>query len=134
MNLALATLVLAFQAAPEPKQEGAFKPLCDLVKRLDDGVQAFLGGKNMKESFGALDSGETSEQVVTKLREDLARNHVTSVRTFGVEVRLVFCSGDKQVYSASAFFHVTPTEAALCGIRGRTSDGANVFGILPEKC
>jgi len=135
MHAATALIIaLAFQDAPAKEAEPTLKPLCEIAKRLDEGMQAFLGGKDMKESFKNWDAGETSEAVITKFREDLAKAHVVAARTFGLELRLVFYSEDKQVYQASAMVHVTPADAVLCGVRGRESSGTNKVGVLPDKC
>jgi len=131
---AIVMLSLAFQAAPAKEAEPALKPLCEVAKRLDDGIKAFMAGKDMKESFKEWDKGETREDVVAKFREDLAKNHVTAARMFALEIRLVFYSEGKLVYDVSALMHATPTEAGLLAMHGRKSTGTGKVGLLLDKC
>jgi hypothetical protein len=132
--MALAALGAALQGAPTKDAEPTLKPLCEVAKRLDDGIKLFLGGKDMKESFKEWDKGGTSEVVLTKLREDLAQNHVTAAKTVAMEIGLWFYSADKAVFTASALIHATPTEALLIGIRMRKDPGVARSGIPVEKC
>ncbi|HZN61234.1 MAG TPA: hypothetical protein VFC90_02395 [Planctomycetota bacterium] len=132
--LAMTLAVLALQGAPAKQQEPTLKALCAVAQRLDDGIKAFIGGKDMKESFKSWDAGGTSEEVVTKLREDFAQNHVAAAKTVAVEIGLVLCSDGKPVFKASAMLHVTPTEALLIGIRARKDPPQGKSGVPSEKC
>lgn len=134
MNAALFLLALAIQAAPAQSPEPTLNPLCEVAKRLDEGIKAFLSGKTMKESFKDWDSGKTTEAVETKLREDLAQNHVTTARFFAMELRLVFFAGEEVVHGVDALVLATPAETKILGMRSRANPSTVKMAVLPEKC
>jgi hypothetical protein len=114
-------------------QEADLKPLCEVAKRLDEGMKLFLAGKDMKESFKDWDSGETSDEAVKKLREDLVKDHVTSANTFAIDLRLQFFSEGKMVYEVQSLVYPTATDARLLAFRGRASQSSGKPGVVPEK-
>lgn len=132
--ITIAAVVFAIQSAPAKEQEPTLKPLCEVAQRLDDGIKAFLAGKDTRESFGKWDVGETTPEVAAKLREDLVGQHVTAAKTVGVDLRLHFYADKQMVYEVQSFFHVTPAEATLLAFRGRPSSSSGKTSVLPEKC
>jgi hypothetical protein len=126
--IAAMVLALTLQEAP------SLKPLTEVAKRLDEGIKAFIDGKDMKESFKEWDAGETSENVVIKLREDLEKDHVVSAKMFAMELRLVFYSAGSQVFDVSALVQATAAETGILAIKGRKSTGTGKVGLPIEKC
>lgn len=116
-----------------PQEEPTLKPLCEVAKRLDEGIKAFMDGKDMQESFKNWDVGGTPEAVATKLREDLAKDHVALAKTFGIDLRLHLFSEGKMVYEVQAILHATSKEAGLLVFRGKASESSGKSSLSPDK-
>src|SRR5262245_298143 len=117
--------VIAF-AVFAPQDEPSLKPLTEVAKRLDQGIEAFLAGKDMKESFKDWDSGQTTEPVLQKLRDDLTHHHVAKAKTLAIDLRLLLLLEGTQVYEVQALVYATAEETGLIALQGKPSMGASL--------
>ncbi|HEY3227382.1 MAG TPA: hypothetical protein VGK61_10365 [Planctomycetota bacterium] len=130
---AVAVAIFVQDPPAEPPREPVFKPLCEVVKHLDRSIDAFFAGKPLAEAFKPWEPGEKGEERVTALREELKKKGVTGARAFATELDLEFISEGKLVYVVQALVHVTPTETALLGLKGRKVETPPA-GVPLGKC
>jgi len=134
MLVAAVALMLFVQDPPPPApKEPPFKPLCEVVKHLDRGIETFFAGKPLGECFKPWESGEAGEIRVSALREELKKKGVTGARAFATELDLEFVSEGKAVYLVKALVHVTATETVLLGLKGRKNE-TPATGLPLGKC
>ena len=130
---AVAVMILGQDPPAETPKEPAFKPLCEIAKHLDRGIDAFFAGKPLAEAFKPWEPGEKGEERVAALREELKKKGVTGARAFATELDLEFLSEGKALYVVQALIHATPTETLLLGLKGRATE-APASGVPIAKC
>ncbi len=109
--------------APAGKATGPLASMSGVARSLNDGIAAFLGGKDATASFPGWDA---TAKDADKLREDLkAAGATTAVHVF-MELELIFQKGGKDVYYLRTGVYSSDATAMFVQFDGREPEGGKV--------
>ena len=117
MNISLIlTLILFPVFNNSANEEHPLKPLAKIDQSLARGMNAFLKGGSMEESFQGFDQVEL---VAKDLRESLKKGGVVSATPMGIEVDIDFVLEGKHVYRLGVFVHFVDERIEFFQFDGR---------------
>ncbi len=136
MRVSLLSLCFAasFQSGEAPREESSLRVLRPAVKRLDEGLAAFIRGKLPAEAFKPWKPENVPIDRTSVLRGDMKTHGVVAGENFAIELEVQLWSEGKGIYRITVLANVTPGEASILALTGKPFDGTAKDAVPLSKC